>query len=113
MRILNELEGFLEFYQEFTCKCNSHIDLVNGFAMHYYCGTAGNAIEYTSDQWYELLDKALYIETLIVQHRKIMDSLILYEKLISFVDEWGTWASCYTRLFLQSGYCNKILFEMP
>ena len=74
-----------------TCKCDSHIDLVNGFAMHYYCGTAGNAIEYTSDQWYELLDKALYIETLIVQHRKIMDSFDPLRKVDLIVDEWGTW----------------------
>ena len=46
---------------------------IHGFAAHYYCGTAGTATEYSTDQWYELLHKAAAVEQLIREQRAIMD----------------------------------------
>ena len=73
-----------------TCHCGNMLWAVNGFALHYYCNTAGNAIEYSEDQWYELLDKALIMEDLVLKHRTIMDSFDPQRRVDLVVDEWGT-----------------------
>lgn len=64
---------------------------IEGYAAHYYCGTAGTATEYTVDQWYELLDKALRMEELVVQQRAIMDTFDPKRSIGLIVDEWGVW----------------------
>jgi alpha-N-arabinofuranosidase len=64
---------------------------IQGFAAHYYCGTAGNATEYTDDQWYQLLEKGLKIEELVIQQRAAMDAWDPARKIGLVVDEWGTW----------------------
>ena len=72
-----------------TCHCENMLHAVNAFALHYYCFTNGIAIDYTDDQWYELLDKALFMEPLILQHRATMDSFDPQRKVDLVVDEWG------------------------
>ena len=62
-----------------------------GFAAHYYCGTAGTATEYTVDQWYQLIDRANRMEELVVQQRAIMDGYDPDRNIGLIVDEWGTW----------------------
>lgn len=69
----------------------SRMNLVEGFAMHYYCGTAGTATEYTEDQWYELLWRALQIESMVLGQRAIMDGFDPHRRIGLIVDEWGTW----------------------
>jgi alpha-N-arabinofuranosidase len=64
---------------------------LHGYAAHYYCGTAGTATEYTVDQWYELLWKAVQMEPLVVQQRALMDAFDPDRKIGLIVDEWGTW----------------------
>ncbi|HHX45120.1 MAG TPA: alpha-N-arabinofuranosidase [Chloroflexi bacterium] len=64
---------------------------INGFAAHYYCRTAGTATEYSTDQWYELLHRALRMEPLVVQQRAILDGYDPERKIGLIVDEWGTW----------------------
>lgn len=64
---------------------------IDGFAAHYYCGTAGAATEYTTDQWYQLLEKGLKMEALVVQQRAAMDAWDPARKIGLIVDEWGTW----------------------
>lgn len=71
--------------------CQSKLELIQGFAAHYYCGTAGTATEYSHDQWYQLLEQALRMEPLIVKHRAIMDGFDPERKIGMIVDEWGTW----------------------
>jgi alpha-N-arabinofuranosidase len=63
---------------------------IHGWAAHYYCGTAGTATEYTTEQWYELLWKACRMEELVVQQRALMDGLGL-RGVGLIVDEWGAW----------------------
>lgn len=65
--------------------------MVNGFAGHYYCGTAGTATEYTESQWLELLAKANAIEGIVTGHRAIMDEYDPERRIKMIYDEWGTW----------------------
>jgi len=62
-----------------------------GYAAHYYCGTSGTATEYTIDQWYQLIQRASYVESLVVQQRAIMDGYDPQRKIGLIIDEWGTW----------------------
>ncbi|MFP3897428.1 MAG: alpha-N-arabinofuranosidase [Anaerolineales bacterium] len=64
---------------------------VHGFGTHYYCRTAGTATEYTTDEWYTLLERALRMEPLIKQQRAIMDGYDPRRQIGLIVDEWGTW----------------------
>jgi alpha-N-arabinofuranosidase len=86
--------GRKEFHADWTrrffTKLGNHRK-IHGFAAHYYCGTAGTATQYTTDQWYELLGKAMKIEDRIIAHRAIMDEFDRERKIGLIFDEWGTW----------------------
>lgn len=64
---------------------------IHGLAAHYYCGAAGTATDYTTEQWYELIGRALAIESLITEHRAIMDDFDPRRRIGLIIDEWGTW----------------------
>jgi alpha-N-arabinofuranosidase len=64
---------------------------IQGYAAHYYCGTAGTATEYTVDQWYQLIFQGLQMEPLVVQQRAAMDAYDPQRRIGLIVDEWGTW----------------------
>jgi alpha-N-arabinofuranosidase len=70
--------------KRFNCR-------IHGLGAHYYCGTAGTATEYTTDQWYELLERAAGVETLILDQRGAMDEFDPERRIGLAVDEWGTW----------------------
>jgi alpha-N-arabinofuranosidase len=65
--------------------------LVQGFATHYYCGTAGTATAYTETQWLELLSKAAAMEGIVTGHRSILDEYDPERKIKFIIDEWGAW----------------------
>jgi alpha-N-arabinofuranosidase len=66
---------------------------LGALAAHYYCGTAGpSATQFNTDQWYELLDKALRMDELITTQRSLIDSFEPHGRNIGLmIDEWGTW----------------------
>ena len=64
---------------------------IHAFAAHYYCGTAGTATQYSTDEWYQLLFNAMRMEDRIVAHRAIMDEFDPQRKIDLIFDEWGTW----------------------
>lgn len=71
--------------RRFNCR-------IHGLAAHYYCGTAGCATQYTTDQWYELLHRAAGgMEQLIAEQRAAMDEFDGERRIGLIVDEWGTW----------------------
>jgi alpha-N-arabinofuranosidase len=83
---------FFESISGKSCGCHqSRTGLVNAFAFHYYCGTAGTATDYTMDDWYNLLQKAIKIEELMRRHRTIMDDYDPRRQVQLICDEWGTW----------------------
>jgi alpha-N-arabinofuranosidase len=80
--------GFFEQLDQHG-KCRSC--RVQGFAAHYYCGTAGTATEYTEKQWLELLARAKAVEGIIAGHRTLMDKHDPDRKIKLILDEWGAW----------------------
>jgi alpha-N-arabinofuranosidase len=64
---------------------------LHGYAAHYYCGAAGTDTQYTTDQWYELLEKATRMESLVQEQRALLDPFDPERKIGLIVDEWGTW----------------------
>ena len=77
---------FRKLYKDYWAFNN-----IQGFAAHYYCGTAGTATEYTVDQWYQLIANGLQMEPLVVQQRAAMDAFDPQRHIGLIVDEWGTW----------------------
>ncbi|HZT43230.1 MAG TPA: alpha-L-arabinofuranosidase C-terminal domain-containing protein [Chthonomonadaceae bacterium] len=68
---------------------------LHGFSAHYYTwsreGQYGTATEYTPEQFYGMLGKAVRMEPLIVEQRDLMDEFDPQRKIGLIVDEWGTW----------------------
>jgi len=64
---------------------------LNGFGVHYYCGTAGTATEYTEQQWYQLLAAGFRVEDVVKVQRAAMDAYDPQRKVGLVIDEWGTW----------------------
>jgi alpha-N-arabinofuranosidase len=64
---------------------------IHGYSVHYYCGTAGNATEYTENQWYELIARGLEMEQVLQQHRAVIDGYDPERRIGLVMDEWGTW----------------------
>jgi alpha-N-arabinofuranosidase len=77
---------FRKLYKDYWAFNN-----IDGYAAHYYCGTAGTATEYSEEEWYRLLEKGLMMEALVVQQRAAMDAFDPARKIGLIVDEWGTW----------------------
>jgi alpha-N-arabinofuranosidase len=71
-----------------------------GWAMHYYCGTAGKgqAVDFTEDDWYELLEKAVRMEDLIQKNWTAMAETDPGHKVRLIVDEWGAWHRAGTEI---------------
>lgn len=64
---------------------------MSGMSFHYYCGGAGTALEYTNEQWYELLTKASRMDELINKHWAGVVSCGMESKAKLVIDEWGCW----------------------
>ncbi|HET6383195.1 MAG TPA: alpha-L-arabinofuranosidase C-terminal domain-containing protein [Armatimonadota bacterium] len=79
------------FFEHMRNHYANRLGGVQGFAAHYYCGTAGTATEYTEDQWLELLAKAYAVEGIITGCRSIMDEYDPGRKIKLLLDEWGAW----------------------
>ncbi len=79
------------FFDALKSRFWDRLPLVQSFAAHYYCGTAGTATEYTDAQWLELLAKGAAMEGIVTGHRALMDAYDPERKINLIVDEWGTW----------------------
>lgn len=77
------------------CPENAH-GFMDGLSLHYYTvpngwDQKGSATEFTVDEWYRTLNKALYMKTLVEKHAAIMDEYDPEKKVGMVVDEWGCW----------------------
>ena len=88
-----DLDWTRKFFAKLTERDRGLVRLLYGWALHYYCGSAGegHATDFTTDDWYELLTKANQMEKLITQQWTAMGETDpgCHVKLV--VDEWGTW----------------------
>jgi alpha-N-arabinofuranosidase len=69
---------------------------MDGIALHYYTvpGTwehKNSAVKFTEADYYETLEKALRMETLVSNHTQIMNLYDPEHRVGLVVDEWGTW----------------------
>ncbi|HET7872123.1 MAG TPA: alpha-L-arabinofuranosidase C-terminal domain-containing protein, partial [Terriglobales bacterium] len=81
------------FFAKLTERDRGLLNLLYGWGMHYYCGTAGkgDAIDFTVGDWYELLGKALHMESLLTRHWGAMAEIDARHRVKLIVDEWGAW----------------------
>jgi alpha-N-arabinofuranosidase len=64
---------------------------VNGFAMHYYCGSAGDPVAFTKEEWTQLLLKANKMDEIIRRNWNIICAHGTEDHIKLVVDEWGCW----------------------
>ena len=88
-----DLEWTRRFFAKLVERDRGLLGRLYGWALHYYCGTAGkgDAINFTTGDWYELLGKAVRMETLITQHWAAMAEVDRQHRVKLVVDEWGAW----------------------
>jgi alpha-N-arabinofuranosidase len=86
----NWSRGFLE---GLIRKNRGLLNRVWGFGLHYYCGTVGKgqAVDFTTDDWYDLLERANRMDGLISQHWNVMGEFDRERRVKLAIDEWGTW----------------------
>lgn len=69
---------------------------MHGLSLHYYTvphtwAHKGSATNFTEDEWFLTLQKALRMEEIVTNHSAIMDKYDPEKRVGLIVDEWGTW----------------------
>ncbi|MBQ8136439.1 MAG: alpha-N-arabinofuranosidase [Clostridia bacterium] len=70
--------------------------LMDGLSMHYYtiCNNwqhKGSATEFSDEEYYRTLSRALYMDQMIRRHENVMNVYDPEKRVGLVVDEWGTW----------------------
>ncbi len=70
-------------------------NMLEAIALHHYAvidwGNKGSAKDFTEDQYFTIMQRALEMEELIQKHVAIMDKYDPQKKVDLYVDEWGGW----------------------
>ena len=67
---------------------------ISGLSLHYYTvdwGKKGSATEFTDEDYYNVIAKAVEIDEVIKNHEAIMDLYDPNHRIDLLLDEWGTW----------------------
>ena len=72
---------------------------MDGLSLHYYVHPGGwenkgSATEFSDEMWYQTMNKALFMDTLVTRHGTIMDKYDPDKTIGMVVDEWGGWYDC-------------------
>jgi len=88
-----DIEWTRRFLGKLTEKGRGMLNNMYGWAMHYYCGTTGAGIptEYSVEEWYDLLNRASRMDTLITRQWAAMGETDSEHRVKLIVDEWGAW----------------------
>lgn len=71
--------------------------LMEGLSLHYYVITGpswqekGSATDFTEQEWFTTMQKALKMDEVIKKHGAIMDKYDPDKRVGLIIDEWGTW----------------------
>ena len=70
--------------------------MMDGLSVHYYCGAEkgphkGSATDFSEDDYWYTMNRALGMDELIYRHGAIMDQYDPDKKIGMMVDEWGCW----------------------
>jgi len=76
-------DGFMREY--------AHRVPLYALAFHYYCGGAGDCVNFNRDEWYSLVYRADRINELIRRHSAAMELHDPEKRVKIIVDEWGCW----------------------
>ena len=63
----------------------------DGFAMHYYCGRAGDPVKFSAEEWTQQLSQAAKMEDIIIRNWNIICGHGQQERIKLVIDEWGCW----------------------
>lgn len=70
-------------------------NLIEAIALHHYSvidwSNKGPAVDFTEEQYFTIMKRALKMEELIQKHVAIMDKYDREKRVALFVDEWGGW----------------------
>ena len=64
---------------------------MHGLSLHYYCGFAGDPVDFSRDEWYQQLQQALRMEEILKRHWSIVEAYGMQEHAKLVIDEWGCW----------------------
>jgi alpha-N-arabinofuranosidase len=81
------------FFSRLVEKSPGLLNQVWGWALHYYCGRTGrgDSVNFDTNEYYELLDRAGRMNELITRHWAAMGDIDREHKVKLVVDEWGAW----------------------
>jgi alpha-L-arabinofuranosidase len=69
--------------------------MLEGVALHHYSvidwNKKGSATDFTEQQYFQIIQRALFMEELVTRHATIMDKYDPKKKVALVVDEWGGW----------------------
>ncbi len=91
----NDVEWTRRFFTKWADGTKAPIQ---GWAPHYYCGTTGHALKFSTDQWYEQLHKADQMEKLIRDQWAVLGLFDPAHSIKLVVDEWGSWHPAGTEI---------------
>lgn len=64
---------------------------INGFAVHYYCPAAGDAVDFNEDEWYQMMHEAAAMDEIINRNWSMICAHGLEKHAKLVIDEWGCW----------------------
>ncbi|HMJ68218.1 MAG TPA: alpha-L-arabinofuranosidase C-terminal domain-containing protein [Cyclobacteriaceae bacterium] len=71
------------------------LNMLEGVALHHYSvidwSKKGSATNFSEEQYFTIMKKALFMEELVSRHSTIMDKYDKAKKVALVVDEWGGW----------------------
>ena len=98
------------FFAKLTEKGEGSLGGLWGWALHHYSWNVsrgattdwsagkGDAVKFTTDEWYELLNEADRMESLITGHWAVMGELDRRRRVKLVIDEWGAWHRAGTQI---------------
>ncbi len=84
----NDLDWTRRFFKKWTDYARAPL---HGWSPHYYAGTTGHALNFSRDQWYEMLHKGNQMERLISDQWAALGEFDPEHKVKLIIDEWGNW----------------------
>jgi alpha-N-arabinofuranosidase len=88
-----EYEWSRRFFSALTAKSPGLLNRVWAWGLHYYCGTSGkgDSVDYSTQDYYELIAKSDRMEELIDKHWTLMGLFDRDRRVKLAIDEWGAW----------------------
>ena len=78
-----------------TMMKNIPRNLMEGVALHHYSfvewENKGSATQFTEEQYFKTIKRALFMDSLVINHSAIMDKYDPQKRIALVVDEWGGW----------------------